>query len=705
MKKFIIFFLSILFLSNVNAQYFNWAKTYMGSESVFSTSTSKTNRIYHSEFDSHGNIYILGSFGQGAAFNDTDILGVAFGGATTSIVVMKLDPDGNLIWKKAIKNSNALSIYPNWMELVGDTSIVIATQISLGTHDTDLWYFDTLIHIGYSDPLSDYPFPPYEGGVNLSSTGTLFITFDLNGNVVNQHFLQVQYLDSTGVQIDNTGSYTFAEIATTSPFHIDNSGNIYICSQFRKLYPPQSNCTSESFRLVIDGVRTIDFGMKYRQNSKIFKFSPNFNELIWSKDLMADTTEVGKDTLRALHTPLITGISSDSIGNIYICGYIYHDRTYYPYGGDTLYNKTIYIDTNNRNFTIDIEPAAGNVGFLIKYDTSGNVLWTNQLHGYTQFAGNESHGFLLGFGSWFHNLAINEDNNSVYVLAEIYAGGIDNNSYIMFNDTTKYRSNANNNKITFIRYNKENGEYLSYGIANSDGKGTLTHIDYGFGTTPFVVKNNQVFAQVIYLNNIIGFDTIIRALDTGFYGAGLALVRWREDGGLIEVIDYPINSHMARMVSGGTAMNNQGDIVVFGCADNEISFGPYTVGQGTAGDSRAFIAKYSDPSFNQYYDGDVYFYVPDTIPDTSNLISDISNLSNDQLFLYPNPTKDEVYITSKGEMINSYSLYNTNGQLLLRSEKLKTKREKLNLSNFSKGVYVIKVITDKNSYTRKVIRN
>ncbi|MFA6367650.1 MAG: T9SS type A sorting domain-containing protein, partial [Bacteroidales bacterium] len=75
------------------------------------------------------------------------------------------------------------------------------------------------------------------------------------------------------------------------------------------------------------------------------------------------------------------------------------------------------------------------------------------------------------------------------------------------------------------------------------------------------------------------------------------------------------------------------------------------------------------------------------------------------LFLYPNPTKDEVYITSKGEMINSYSLYNTNGQLLLKSEKLKTKREKLNLSNFSKGVYMIKIITDKNVYSKKVIVN
>ncbi|MDD4068737.1 MAG: T9SS type A sorting domain-containing protein, partial [Bacteroidales bacterium] len=65
----------------------------------------------------------------------------------------------------------------------------------------------------------------------------------------------------------------------------------------------------------------------------------------------------------------------------------------------------------------------------------------------------------------------------------------------------------------------------------------------------------------------------------------------------------------------------------------------------------------------------------------------------------------DVNITTQGEKINSFSLYNINGQLLLKSEKLKTKREKLNLSNFSKGVYIIKIVTDKNSYTRKVIRN
>ena len=72
--------------------------------------------------------------------------------------------------------------------------------------------------------------------------------------------------------------------------------------------------------------------------------------------------------------------------------------------------------------------------------------------------------------------------------------------------------------------------------------------------------------------------------------------------------------------------------------------------------------------------------------------------------LIPNPAKDYVYIETQGEKINNFSLYNINGQMVLKSEKLKTTSEKLNLSAFSKGVYIIKIITDKNVYSRKVVK-
>ena len=85
-------------------------------------------------------------------------------------------------------------------------------------------------------------------------------------------------------------------------------------------------------------------------------------------------------------------------------------------------------------------------------------------------------------------------------------------------------------------------------------------------------------------------------------------------------------------------------------------------------------------------------------------LNDEISLEN-QITLFPNPTKGDVYITTQGEKINNFLLYNINGQLLLKSEKLKTTSEKINLSAFSKGVYIIKIITDKNVYLRKIIVN
>ncbi len=707
MKKTIIIII-LIFLSFYSQSQggWHWAKSYTGSEVAFGTSASTANRIYNTEFDSQGNSYILGTYGQGASFNDTDLLGLAFGGATSSILIMKLDPDGNIVWKKSIKNTGATSYYPNWMKLVGDTSLVINTKMTLATYNIDLWYIDTLINPEYNGEVNpEYPFPYYNEGNNICPDGNAFITFDLNGNLINQHFLQIAYLDSLGTWIESRGTGSFQENGVVSPFHIDNNGNIYICSRFRKVFPPIYLETSESFRLIIDGQRTIDFDMKYRLNAKIFKFSPNFNELIWSRDLMMDTVEIGQYNQRQLMPPCITGIASDSLGNIYLCGHIYHERNNYPHEGDTTYYRKIYVDTNNRH-SIEIEPGAGNVGFIIKYDTSGNVLWANQLHGYTQFAGNEERDIVIGFGSQFHNLAISEYNNSVYVIAEMYAGATwDNNSYIIFHDTITFKSNTRGNNISFIRYNKDNGDYQSHGIAYSKetemgNGGTLTRVSFGFGTTPFVVRNNQVFAQVIYLHTIIGFDTIIHALNPEFLGLGIALVRWRQDGGLIEVLDFPINTTGSRMRLGGLAMSNNGDILIYGCVNDEIQLGPFTTGQGGVGRSRAFIAKYSDPSFSVPYDGEVYFYVPDT----NNSINEL-RLTNNNLTLYPNPTKDEINIISTNELINSYTLYNIEGQTIIKSEKLKTSSKKLNLSFLPKGVYILKIRTDKNLYTRKVVRN
>ncbi|MPL81432.1 hypothetical protein SDC9_27352 [bioreactor metagenome] len=133
--------------------------------------------------------------------------------------------------------------------------------------------------------------------------------------------------------------------------------------------------------------------------------------------------------------------------------------------------------------------------------------------------------------------------------------------------------------------------------------------------------------------------------------------------------------------------------------NNSIDFGNIQLTSGS--NSTAYIAKFNDPSFIIPFEGG------DTLNDQEPITSldYVVGLTENQIIISPNPTKDFVNIISTNERINSYTLYNMGGQTMIKSEKVKVKSEKVNLSTLPKGVYVIKVITDKNSYTRKIVRN
>lgn len=681
MKKTIFFLLNLVFIFSVNAQEFQWAKSYAGMEGP--QSSSEFNRMFCSDFDSQGNVYILGTFGFGANIDDIRFIdNSGANGNIQGVVIAKLSPEGNLLWRKAIKRGNNQNSAPHWLEVVGDSCITISTPIYLAGANLDyLYYLDTLLVGTWPNNFPNYPFTNIE---QTSGYGTGFITLDLEGNLIDNHFLQIKYIDSIGSEIGNYGIYVESLVrnGVVSPYKIDREGNIYMGVNLDKYWDGYVGYwNSSSFRLRIDDEREFDFDMSLSKNSKIFKFAPNFSHIIWERDLIVDTSGNGDNPYEL--TPIISGLSIDSNDNIYISGYIDHTKDFDIRNDDSTYYRDLFLETNNNSHKLEIEPGAGSLGFLIKYDTSGNVNWEKQLHGYTQFAGNENNFFIIGFGSRFYNSVVNEDNNSVYVIADGFAGlGMDVNSYLMINDTTRKSSFC---QSMFLRYNKETGEYLSHGLVESSFE-TTSYISYGFGTIYLGAKNNQVFAFIRYNRDLFGVDTVFVPVN-GFYGCGLAIMRWKENGELIDAINIPTTATGHYLEPRGTIISNQGDLFLFGEFDETMTFGDITI--GGLNQSQAFMAKYSDTTFNYPYVG----------------LNRAEPNENTEIILYPNPTKDEVYITSKGEMINSYSLYNTNGQLLLKSEKLKTKREKLNLSNFSKGVYMIKIITDKNVYSKKVIVN
>lgn len=120
------------------------------------------------------------------------------------------------------------------MQIVGDTSVVIATMMSLAGSDIQdyLFYLDTLIE----SPINSYILPqyPFPNQGNSFGIGNAFITLDLNGNLINQHFLELTFLDSNNVEIGASGGLVFTDFLLYSPypFYIDKSGYIYIYIQY-----------------------------------------------------------------------------------------------------------------------------------------------------------------------------------------------------------------------------------------------------------------------------------------------------------------------------------------------------------------------------------------------------------------------------------------------------------------------------------------
>ena len=73
----------------------------------------------------------------------------------------------------------------------------------------------------------------------------------------------------------------------------------------------------------------------------------------------------------------------------------------------------------------------------------------------------------------------------------------------------------------------------------------------------------------------------------------------------------------------------------------------------------------------------------------------------DQITIYPNPSNGKFNIKSENEKIISIDIYNSIGDHLKTVNSID---EEIDLSGFSKGIYLIKINTPKGTYTNKLIK-
>ena len=334
--------------STTSGGHFDWVKGWGTSFADYGCT------IRGSVTDSLGNLYILGLFQLdsewGTGWDAERLLPMAPYGSgenTTNVIIAKISPEGEMVWKKVIHANNGYNQRAYDIKKVGDTAFACLVEVDLPTEDHYTYYLDTLI-----PDRSDYPVSSMY--VRLASL-TAFIMFDFDGNVLEQHFLYVTYTDSAGNDIVeyypdySLPWYSNREFRLPS-FDIDTHGNIYICRVSMDWVNDSINAEygiCRGIKFWVDNRKVGECTLESRPQRwypQIMKFSPHFDTMLASRFLVQKNGNVQ-------HNIYYTGTKIDANGNVYV---VLHQH---KIGGAELADTIIIDSTQNiyllHNFEAD----------------------------------------------------------------------------------------------------------------------------------------------------------------------------------------------------------------------------------------------------------------------------------------------------------------------------------------------------------------
>ncbi len=591
-------------------QHFDWVKSYSGN----SRSDYPYNHIVGSVTDSHGNLYVAGQFGNGATIDGQDLLPFTPYGSqcntTLNAAIVKFSPDGQIMWKKVLHANQGFPCTIDEIHLVGDTALYVESLVDIipTGNDAYLYFYDTLIT---SDDTSFMIAADSLG----SGVATAFSIMDLDGNFLEHHFLQIAWIDSNGavITMDRSGGINpeSTRRIDNQPFHrgpfcVDSDGNIYIgqvpidnIALLDGWYSIENGKLS-GVLIMVDGHSRFTFYPENRpsvSNYRILKFSPHFDSLIQYQYVFADT-------------PFWDGFSTvgrlliDSDNNIYLCSTV----------GSDLGMSSGRVSLNGAP-DMALEGKEATMGFLIKYNSYLEPQYIRQI----DYQNTPTYGYSTD-NYWFHSMAIDEDSNSLFVIATV-ENFVPTDS--MFVEGVQLDAN---NKALFLRFDKNTGRYLSYGIVPSN---KFSAFRGEVNRTDVVCKNNRVFAMPAFQNNIQWQNNEIN-IEQYKWGKGLFI--WDYAGNSIQYIDF--NSITPYAESGTALVLHDSILYVCGYSTSSMTMADTTL--NPSGNTLAYIAKYVDTSFMTPY---VHTGPQDTGDVRIKVVED-----GNAFVAYPNPFRQKVNI-------------------------------------------------------------
>ena len=660
-KHLISLVLILLAVVTVHAQgEWKWANYWTGNDDPLD-SNNPYNYVVRTAFDDDGNVYVFGSFGGSARIQDQTLSTWIFDNVevvasnTSGIILVKFDSLGNHLWSRVIKNSKQGEDCRPYDMALRDGKIVISGHYSFDYNfNEQLWFLDTLVT---QQTALSYPFgechPPYTfTGGYISFVSIL----DLDGNVLESHFVKTLSRNTENRQILplNTG-------IGSCPMCMDSDGYLYIATGISYGGPDTLPWTVV---LDEDTNRMYDFYLPGRDdlsaihNMMIFKFSPTF-DLEWTK-LIVEHTEglspyIPIDTVNPHFTPRVFGMSVDSDNNLYLSGYLMD-----MWMTDQYNQYPIRIYWDSAHFAIvDDYGLAFYMPFIIKYNSNGNVLWSNQA-----FVRNPPENSLPNAISWMDNYV---HNNSVYLVG--CTGHFDGTNATYYFDNMNNVLNVSQSTTYFVRFNKNTGGYENSGAV----PGNKTNVSYGDPIKPAVINNHLMHMT---RNNMI---------DNNYH-----LLCYYNTDGTFQRADTIY--HLYSFLAGGqnVVVNQHGQILCDFINKQDLSFG------------NDFALDFTD---NQHFHAVVALrYDPSILEPYPEDTTGVALYTKTSVRIYPNPTSNTLYIESADATIDHIVVLDLTGKEILRQD-IFNNRGEINVSSLPNGIYLVKTICKGGCQINKFIKS
>ena len=562
-----------------------------------------------------------------------------------------------------------------------------------------------LFSIGFTAKAQTYSWAKKIGGndidqINAMTTdtaGNVFVAGSFRGSMDADPGPAIDVHSSSGNnnsdiffgKYDASGNYLWAKSLSGDPnaynneeataIAVDASGNVYIAGTFT------------SFVDFDPGAGTTTITQAYAPSSQNFflaKYDAAGN-FIWAKNFGVKSFVGDKVALYV-----------DAIGNAYLSGYFATPADFDPNAGTSILTPIGYQDI-----------------YLVKFSTSGNLIWAKNIGGPTTSAktlgiNGTTNGNIriVGYFASFVDFDPSVANHTL-------DGGIGNSFFAEYDNSGNYvfakSLEGQRSEIDDLESDSSGNFYVAgllWGTTDFDsgiGVDDLSSLAAGIADNFFAkydASGNYVFAKIIhggYYNNDkpnLTLDSNRNIYVTGEYtgsgdfdpGVGIFNLTTLSSASINLFFGKYSPTGDLQWVKGigeingektsGIKVNKYNEVIIAGVFNNTCDFNPGPVVSNliSSGNGDGFIAKYSD---------------------ASTAINQNNNLTN-STSIYPNPATALIYLQSE-EKIKGIRCISSTGQTI----ELNFTENAISIEAIPRGLYVLSIETTKgNSFIRRFIK-